>query len=137
MIDRAHRIGKKFIRDEDGESEDEGDESVVGEVQPGQSRMPSRKGQLSQQVIVKFTSWRARTLFCRKRKNVKQGVKIKLHLTKRRLDLLKFAQRECKGNEKVDFVFADLNCNLVVRSKRGEFVIFHSKDKLKAILQTL
>ena len=26
MIDRAHRISKKFIRDEDGESEDEGDE---------------------------------------------------------------------------------------------------------------
>ena len=63
MIDRAHRIGKKFIRDQDGESEDERNESVVGEVQPGQCRMPSSKGQLSQQVIVKFTSWRARTLF--------------------------------------------------------------------------
>ena len=59
MIDHAHRISKKFIRDEDGESEDEGDESVVGEVQPGQSQMPSSKGQLSQQVIIKFTSWRA------------------------------------------------------------------------------
>ena len=137
MTDRAHRIRKKFIRDEDGESEDEGDESVVGEVQPDQSQMPSSKGQLSQQVIVKFTSWRARTLLYRKRKNSKQGVKIKLDLTKERLDLLKFARRECKGNEKVDFVFADVNCNLVVRSKRGEFIIFHSKDELKAILQTL
>ena len=65
IIDRAHRIGKKFIRDEDGESED-GDESVGREVQPGHSWMPLRKGQLSQQVIVKFTSWRARTLFYRK-----------------------------------------------------------------------
>ena len=131
MIDSAHRVSKKFIRDEVGESEDEGDESVVGEVQPGQSQMPSSKGQLSQQVIVKFTSWRARTLFYRKRKNAKQEVKIELDLTKRRLDLLKFARRECKRNEKVDFVFADVN--LVVR----EFVIFHSKDELKAILQTL
>ena len=76
-------------------------------------------------------------MFYRKRKNAKEGVKIKLDLTKRRLDLLKLARRECKGNEKVDFVFADVNCSLVVRSKRREFVIFHSKDELKAILQTL
>ena len=88
MIDRARRIGKRFVREEK-EDPDNSDftENEDREV-PGMS--PTRY----HQIIVRFTSWRARTLVHRKRKSPKNKVKIKLDLTKRRLNLLKFARRE-------------------------------------------
>ena len=85
VIDRAHRIGK-FKTDENGK--------IIGK-----------------QVIVRFTTWRHRTLLYKNRKKLKD-VRIYLDLTKKRLDLLKLASRKVEGNENVSFAFSDLNCNL-------------------------
>ena len=61
-------------------------------------------------VIVRFTTFRHRTMFYRKRKELKNGVKVHLDLTKARLDLLIKASKYVKNLSNVDFVYADLNC---------------------------
>ena len=47
-------------------------------------------------VIVRFTTFRHRTMFYRKRKELKNGVKVHLDLTKARLDLLIKASKYVK-----------------------------------------
>ena len=131
MIDRAHRIGKKFVREKTEDSDN-------SEVTDNEDReVPGMSSTRYQQIIVRFTSWRVRTLVYRKRKSARNKVKIKLDLTKRRLNLIKFARRESKEHDKVDFVFADVNCNIYLKSKRGEYISFQSTDEFEAILQTL
>ena len=131
MIDRAHRIGKKFVREKTEDSDN-------SEVTDNEDReVPGTSSTRYQQIIVRFTSWRVRTLVYRKRKGARNKVKIKLDLTKRRLNLMKFARRESKEHDKVDFVFADVNCNIYLKSKRGEYISFQSTDEFEAILQTL
>ena len=63
-------------------------------------------------VIVTFTTFRHRTMFYRKRKELKNGVKVHLDLTKARLDLLIKASKYVKNLSNVDFVYADINCRL-------------------------
>ena len=70
-------------------------------------------------------------------KIARNKVKIKLDLTKRRSNLMKFARRESKEQDKVDFVFTDVNCNIYLKSKRGDYISFQLKDEFEAILQTL
>ena len=90
VIDRAHRIGK----------------------------VQKSRGKKSQQMIVKFTMWRHRTMVYRARKNAKK-VKIHLDLTKSNLDLLIRANERLKGNDE-NFAFADVNCRLCLKLD-GEF----------------
>ena len=63
-------------------------------------------------VIVTFATFRHRTMFYRKRKELKNGVKVHLDLTKARLDLLIKASKYVKNLSNVDFVYADINCRL-------------------------
>ena len=65
-------------------------------------------------VIVRFTTFRHRTMFYRKRKELKNGVKVHLDLTKARLDLLIKASKYVKNLSNVDFVYADINCRLKI-----------------------
>jgi len=88
-IDRAHRIGKKFTNKVDNK--------------------------LSQSVIVRFTTFRHRTMFYRKRKLTSPNIKVKLDLTKSRYNLLKDAIEYVRNLDSVNFVYADINCRLKVR----------------------
>ena len=87
VIDRAHKIGKSYL---DRESNNE-----------------------VNTVIVRFTSFRYRTLFYKARKKLSNST-IRLDLTKRRLNILKKARVKVEGNNKVKFVYADINCRLKV-----------------------
>ena len=98
VIDRAHRIGK--VR---------------------QSR-----GKKSQQMIVKFTTWRHRIMVYRARKNSKK-VKIHLDLTKSNLDLIIRANEKLKENDD-NFAFADVNCRLCLKLD-GEFKYFETENE--------
>ena len=65
----------------------------------------------------------ARTTIYRARK--KDGnVKIYMDLTKLRFVLKKLAQERIKVNVLVDFVFADVNNNISMRLKNGQFNFF-------------
>ena len=82
VMDRAHRIGKTT----------------------------SYNGKKCRQMIVRFTTWRHRTIVYRARKNSRK-YRIKLDLTKRRSEILEKANKLLKSSE-TSFAFADINCNL-------------------------
>ena len=89
-IDRAHRVG--YAVDREGKPVKE------------------------QQMIVKFSAFRARTdVYRNRKKNSDQGDKGKVRFyidqTKGRFELRNMAVEHVKGKPDVDFVFADINCN--------------------------
>ena len=87
-------------------------------------------------MIVRFTTWRHRTEVYRARKKSK-SVKIRLDLTKLRLNILEKAQTlidESGGDCKVAFVFADINCNLVAKMKDGKFIHFRRLEEINTLL---
>ena len=65
-------------------------------------------------VIVTFTTFRHRTMFYRKRKELKNGVKVHLNLTKARLNLLIKGRKYVKNLSNINFVYADINCQLKI-----------------------
>ena len=98
VIDRAHRVGKKYTN--------------------------NTTGAVTHPIIVRFTSWRARTAVYRKRE--KRGhVRFYTDLTKRRLNLKKLADVKVKNNEKVKFAFADINNNIGLRLANEKVSFFN------------
>ena len=63
--------------------------------------------------MVRFVSFKHRTLFYRKRASLK-NVRVKIDLTKRRYKVLKKAVTLVNGKNDVDYIFADVNCRLKV-----------------------
>ena len=109
-MDRAHRIGKKKT-DKDGITR--------------------------QEMIVKFKSFGQRTKMYPNRKKEKNDVKVKVDLTRRRLGILIEAIEFGKSNDRADFVFANVNCNLAAKLTNGSFVFLDSLYDLKQKLNDL
>ncbi len=109
VIDRAHRVGKKFTKD---------------------------SGEVVHPIIVRFTSWKSRTSVYRKRQKMGQ-IRFYTDLTKRRLLLKKKAQHLVENNDKVKFAFADVNNNIGLRLASEKMVYFNSEEELDKILQDL
>jgi len=106
-VDRAHRIGKK------NENED---------------------GIVSQAIIVRFTTFRHRTLLYRNRKSLSEA-RVQLDLTKQRYTILKDARGVLKLNpELAKFVYADINCRLKVKFNDDKESFFESIDELNGFL---
>eukprot|EP00795_Rhopilema_esculentum_P004267 gene4268-20464_t len=104
VIDRAHRIGSPR----------------------------NVKGKKIHQVIVRFTTWRHRTLVYRARKKCPK-YSIKLDSTKRRIDIIQKVTSFLKEKE-LGFAFADVNCRLSV--KIGDvFEHFNSEEDLMDIVR--
>ena len=110
-VDRAHRIGKPFKR---------------------------RDGSTAQTIIVKFTTWRHKTLLYRKRNNEickNKKLQMYLDLTKKRNGILKDAREKVKNFSNVDFVFANVNCQLCLKFKDSDKShYFNDLDDLDVIL---
>ena len=81
-------------------------------------------------VIVRFTTFRHRTLLYRNRKKLKNK-SIHLDLTKSRLSLLNEARKFTENNEDVAFCYADINCRCKLRFKDNDEIFFESLDDLK------
>ena len=106
-VDRAHRIGKKF-KDKDTNEDTRG-------------------------IIVRFTAFKHRTQLYKARKRLK-SVRIRLDMTTKRYNILKDARIIADGNQdKVKFVYADINCRLKVHPISVRINIFPLKDILKSI----
>ena len=82
-------------------------------------------------IIVRFTIFHHRALFCRARKNLKRA-KEKLDLTKSRFDLLKRANNYVKEIRAINFNYADVNCRL-----RAKFHDEKQKDIFFSTFQEL
>ena len=95
----------------------------------GSSHDRDGKLRADRQMIVKFTSFWARSTVYRARPKV-GDIQVYIDQTKRRFNFRKMAVDYVKDKPKVDFVFADINCSLCVRLKNGQFKFFCSKDEL-------
>ena len=96
-----------------------------------------RVGKERKTMIVKFFSFEKRTSIYKARKNAKNNVKVHLDLTKQRLKLLDEAKELITENCNVDFVFADINCNVVARLKSNVYKFFDNIESFKEkILQS-
>lgn len=107
-LDRAHRIGKPYV---------------------------NRKTKVKQQgIIVKFSTFRHRTLFYRNRNVIKSGARIKIDLTNRRYLLLNKAREFIADRDDFQFAFADINCRLKIVSADDEIIGFDNISELNNIL---
>ena len=105
VLDRAHRIGQ----------------------------IKKKNGKTYQQVIVRFTTWRHRTYVYRARKKA-SSVKIRLDLTKDRLNLLLMAREVLQSYSDKFFAFADVNCTTRVNID-DKISPFSSKQDLLDLLK--
>ena len=87
-------------------------------------------------MIVKFKYWNTREMVYKGRKQLEYN-NLFLDLTKRRLDLKKLAIDKVKKIEKVQFVFADINCLLCLKTSDEKFMYFSSEEELDTILASL
>ena len=84
VVDRAHRIGPSYT-DKNSNVE-------------------------CKSVIVRFTTFRHRTMADRAKKKMKSGVRVKLDLTKSRYTLLTDANKVVNQNLDIKFCYVDINC---------------------------
>ena len=87
-------------------------------------------GRTDDTVIVRFTTFRHHTIFYRKRKELKNGVKVNLDLTKPRLNLMIKVSKYVKSLSNVDFVYADIKCRLKIHFSNNNESFFDSMDGL-------
>ncbi len=87
------------------------------------------EGKRRQQIIIKFRYFRERTLVYKNRKKL-HAVKVSIDLTAQNLSLLTQAREVAKLNPSLDFVFADINCNLVAKTVNNRFLFFNSMHQL-------
>ena len=104
VIDRAHRIGKVKVIN----------------------------GRKAQPMIVRFTTWRHRTSVYKARTNC-EDYRIKLDLTKERVNLLKRANELLNSNQN-SFAFCNVNCQPVWFSN-GQYCHFGDVDELKGLIE--
>ena len=116
-IDRVHRLGKPYKNESSGLT-----------MKP---------------IIINFKSWRYRQNVYRnqpmrfengKKKPGENSFSVSLDLTKRRYNLLKFAQGIVKEMDNVSFVCADVNCSLAIRFKNGIIKHFNSEYEFRSLL---
>ena len=110
VVDRAHRIGPTYT--------------------------DKKSNKVCKSIIVRFTTFRHRTMFFRARKNLKKGVKVKLDLTKSRYNLLKQANEHVDEVPSIKFCYADVNCRLRVKfcDDKQKDLFFSSFDELRNIV---
>ena len=110
VVDRARRIGPSYI-DKNSNVE-------------------------CKSVIVRFTTFRHRTMVYRVEKKMKPGVRVKLDLTKSRYTLLIDANKVVKQNPDIKFCYADINCRLKLKwvNESIDNKFFSNMDELQEIL---
>ena len=87
------------------------------------------------QMIVRFTTWRHRTLVYRARKKPESPYKIRLDLTKKRLNTV-IATNDVLQAKKLGFSFADVNCRLCAKIGH-KFHYFSDEEDFKGLLAQL
>ena len=95
--------------------------------------------QNKQSVIVKFRSDSFREHIYRKKKSLPQGVKFKVSLTKKRIDILEKANEKTKTNGSIKFAYADVNGNLKLllteKSSQGRWALpFNNLKELDTLI---
>ena len=90
-------------------------------------------GEDHQQMIVKVNNWGSQMMRYNNRKKLKNEW-LKIDLTKKWLTLLNQARAKTSGKPSIDFIFADVNCCLQLKTKSGYFHSFKTMRDLDDIL---
>ena len=93
------------------------------------------KGYNDKKSIVRFTTFRHRTMFYRGRTNLKINVKLKLDITKNRHKTFTKAIETVKSYDNVNYDIVDVNFRLKVVFKDGSSKFFTDIMSLKEILE--
>ena len=75
--------------------------------------------------------------FNKARKELNSNVSVHLDLTKIRYAILKEARQIVENNEKIKFVYADINCRMKVHPVVGKECFFDSCKELREIIDSL
>ena len=80
-------------------------------------------------IIVRFITFRHRTMFYRSRANLKNNVKLKLDLRKIRYKIFTKATETVKSYDNVNYVAVNINCRLKVVFKDGNCKFFTELER--------
>ena len=108
-IDRAHRIGNGY--------------------------KDRKTNTLCKSIIVRFTTFRHRTMFYRNRNKLKNNAKVKLDLTRKRYMTFTRALESVKKVSIVDYAMVDINYRLKVVFKSGRSKFFTDDDSLNEAVE--
>ena len=97
--------------------------------------LKSNSKKLCKSIIVRFSTFRHRTKFYRSRSKLKNNVKVKLDLKKRRCTIFTKAIEMTKQSNVVAYVTVDINCRLKVVFKNGRSKFFTDGDSLKRAIE--
>ena len=112
-------------------------ESVIDRVyRIGYRYLDAASNNYCKSIIIRFITFRHRTMFYRAKNKLKRGVRIKLDLTKSRYDLLKRANDHLKELPFIKFCYADVNCRLKVKfnDENQKDIFFSSFDDFRDIV---
>ena len=109
-LDRAHRIGKSYF-------------DKIQKVR-------------CKSIIIRFNTFRHRTLLYGVKEHIKQKkeYKITLYLTKRRYLMLSKANKLASDNQNANFCYADVNCRLKIRWNDNQEDFFDTLEDLRDLL---
>ena len=87
-------------------------------------------------MMVRFTTFRQRTVLCRARSK-RKGENVRLYLTKSWHDLLSNANNHAKEIPNIIFLYDDVNCRLKIKftGKDQDDIFFSSMDELRDITE--
>ena len=108
-------------------------ESVIDRVyRIGYRYLDAASNNYCKSIIIRFITFRHRTMFYRAKNKLKRGVRIKLDLTKSRYGLLKRAKDHVKEVTSIKFCYADINCHPKVKfnTENQKNIFFSSFDNL-------
>ena len=115
----------------------------------GEARFNKFSKQNEQDIIIKFKDWEERCTVYKNRprwhkisrdpsmKKAARRFSIKLDLSHKRNKLLNYAielKKNANVNSPVEYVFADINCNLVCKLNTGSFKYFNSESEIIDII---
>ena len=90
-------------------------------------------------IIFKFTTWRHRTMFYRKRSEIETKFKWKttLDITSRNIMLMDEVRREIehRQTDRIAYVFCDVNCQPTMRTTDDKFIRFNSLEEALNLLE--
>ena len=141
-LDRAHRIGRKKtikIKNINPSNFESTEENGIDSVAESESQSESYSTFTTQPIICRFTTFRDRTKIYRERKEIKKNLKygIALDLTYERYCLLRNARNHVQNIEGIQFVYADINCDLRAFTAKGQHLRFESIFDLYDIISNL
>ena len=87
-----------------------------------------------QSILVRFMTFRYRTLFYTNRKKIKYGARVRLDLTRDHYNLLVSGRKSVNNYSDVYCAYADINCKLVVKLADESHTFFESMEELNGIL---